>query len=100
VRAALEGTPPEERAARAWAEAVRIMDDEIAVCEAIGGHGLALLRALPRRNETLQVLTHCNAGWLATGAWGTALAPVYKAHAAGLPVHGWVHETPPRAPGT
>ena len=99
VRAALEGAPPEERAARAWAEAVRIMDDEVAVCEAIGGHGLALLRALPRRNETLQVLTHCNAGWLATGAWGTALAPVYKAHAAGIPVHVWVDETRPRAQG-
>jgi len=99
VRAALQGAPPEERAARARAEAVRILEDEVAVCEAIGEHGLALLRALPRRGETLQVLTHCNAGWLATGEWGTALAPVYKAHAAGIPVHVWVDETRPRSQG-
>lgn len=99
VRAALAGASEELRAARAWSEAVKILEDEVAVCEAIGGHGLALLRALPRRGETLQVLTHCNAGWLATGAWGTALAPVYKAQAAGIPVHVWVDETRPRAQG-
>ena len=99
VRAAIADAPPEERRARAWAEAVRVLADEIAVCAAIGGHGLALLRALPRRGETLQVLTHCNAGWLATGAWGTALAPVYKAQAAGIPVHVWVDETRPRSQG-
>jgi methylthioribose-1-phosphate isomerase len=99
VRAAVASGPLSERAARAWAEAVRVLEDEAAVCAAIGEHGLAILRALPRRGDTLQVLTHCNAGWLATGAWGTALAPVYKAHAAGLPVHVWVDETRPRSQG-
>jgi methylthioribose-1-phosphate isomerase len=95
VRRAAEGTAAGERFARAWAEASRILDEDIAMCSSIGDHGLALLRALPRRN----VLTHCNAGWLATGAWGTALAPVYKAHEAGLDVHVWVDETRPRSQG-
>ncbi len=106
VRAALAGARPGDRAACAWDEAQRILSDEIAVCSAIGDHGLALLEALWRarrerdpRAEALHVLTHCNAGWLATGAWGTALAPVYKAREAGIPVHVWVDETRPRGQG-
>ena len=99
VRRAVAEAPAGERAGRAWAEAERVLADEIAVCEAIGEHGLALLRTLPRRGEVFQVLTHCNAGWLATGAWGTALAPVYKAHEAGMKVHVWVDETRPRSQG-
>ncbi|MEP7027608.1 MAG: s-methyl-5-thioribose-1-phosphate isomerase, partial [Candidatus Eisenbacteria bacterium] len=106
VRAALAGAPTGERAARAWAEAQRILTDEIAVCSAIGDHGLALVETLWRARrerdpsaESLHVLTHCNAGWLATGAWGTALAPVYKAREAGIPIHVWVDETRPRGQG-
>ncbi len=104
VRAAIAGAPSGERGPRAWAEAERILADEIAVCGAIGDHGLAVLEPLWRRQEALgatalHVLTHCNAGWLATGAWGTALAPVYKAHEAGIPIHVWVDETRPRGQG-
>jgi methylthioribose-1-phosphate isomerase len=75
------------------------------MCEAIGENGLALLRAIAaarppeRQGEPLNVLTHCNAGWLATVDWGTALAPIYKAHRAGLPIHVWVDETRPRNQG-
>ncbi|GAB5452328.1 MAG: S-methyl-5-thioribose-1-phosphate isomerase [Halioglobus sp.] len=69
-----------------------------ATCERIGNHGLPLLQGLAR-GETLNVMTHCNAGWLATVQWGTALAPIYKAHSAGIPVHVWVSETRPRNQG-
>jgi len=101
---AVVGLPAPERAARARAEAIAICDEDAAACEAIGDHGLPLLReradALGRaRDEPLQILTHCNAGWLATVDWGTALAPIYKAHDAGLPVHVWVDETRPRNQG-
>ncbi|MGH7723859.1 MAG: S-methyl-5-thioribose-1-phosphate isomerase [Candidatus Eiseniibacteriota bacterium] len=110
VRAALESVPARDstaRAARALAEAEAILEEEIATCSRIGDHGLAILerlrsrggRAGGRADERLNVLTHCNAGWLATGGWGTALAPVYKAHAAGLPIHVWVDETRPRGQG-
>ena len=99
VRAAVAPLPAADRFARAWAEASRILDEEVAACAAIGEQGLGVLRALKPRSDTLNVLTHCNAGWLATGAWGTALAPVYKAQEAGLPVHVWVDETRPRSQG-
>jgi methylthioribose-1-phosphate isomerase len=105
MRGVVETVEPAERAQRARAEAVAICNEDVAVCEAIGNHGLALLRTLAvDRNrvdsqEPLHVLTHCNAGWLATVDWGTALAPIYKAHAAGLPVHVWVDETRPRNQG-
>jgi methylthioribose-1-phosphate isomerase len=75
------------------------------MCEAIGNHGLQLLRQLAgarppeRQGQPLNVLTHCNAGWLATVDWGTALAPLYKAHRSGLAVHVWVDETRPRNQG-
>ena len=96
---------PPERAAAARAEAAAIADQDVAMCEAIGGHGLALLQALAaarpseRRADPLNVLTHCNAGWLATVDWGTALAPIYKAHRAGMDIHVWVDETRPRNQG-
>jgi methylthioribose-1-phosphate isomerase len=91
---------PRERRAAAWAFAARLADDDVATHEAIGRHGLGVLRALASRfTRPLQVLTHCNAGWLATVDWGTALAPVYQAHAAGLALHVWVDETRPRNQG-
>ena len=89
------------RAARARDEADRIADEDVGTCEAIGDHGLALFETLAakRQGDPLRILTHCNAGWLATVDWGTALAPIYKAHAAGIPVHVWVDETRPRNQG-
>jgi methylthioribose-1-phosphate isomerase len=89
-----------ERAAAAWREADAIADEDVTTNQAIGRHGLELLRALtPRRPGPLNVLTHCNAGWLATVDWGTALAPVYQAQAEGVDVHVWVDETRPRNQG-
>jgi methylthioribose-1-phosphate isomerase len=88
-----------ERAGAAWREAGRLAEEDVAVCEAIGRHGAALLRGVARRGTELEVLTHCNAGWLATVDWGTALAPVYALHDAGVPVHVWVSETRPRNQG-
>ncbi len=91
---------PGDRADAALALAARICDDEVARCEAIGRHGLAVLEALARdRGRAVRVLTHCNAGWLATVDWGTALAPIYRAHDAGIPVEVWVDETRPRNQG-
>jgi methylthioribose-1-phosphate isomerase len=96
----LRTVPLSERAAVAWAHAARLADEDVATNEAIGRHGLALLRAIePRRPGRLNLLTHCNAGWLATVDWGTALSPVYHADAAGLAVHVWIDETRPRNQG-
>ena len=92
--------PPRHRRDAAWAEAAAICDEDVAINQAIGRHGLDLIRARhQRRSGTLNVMTHCNAGWLATVDWGTALAPVYAAFDAGLPVHVWVSETRPRNQG-
>jgi methylthioribose-1-phosphate isomerase len=92
--------PVRERAAAAWAEADAVAEEDVAQSRAIGRHGLGLLRGLtPRAGETLHVMTHCNAGWLAAVDWGTALAPVYAAFDEGLPVHVWVSETRPRNQG-
>jgi methylthioribose-1-phosphate isomerase len=82
-----------------WAEADAIADEDVAACAAIGDYGLDILRRLVPRHDTLNILTHCNAGWLATVDWGTALAPIYKAHDAGMRLHVWVDETRPRNQG-
>ncbi len=102
MRASLGGTPPDERLTVAYARAAELADRDVATCRAIGEHGLPLLeQAWERggRNAPVQVLTHCNAGWLATVDWGTALAPIYLAHDRGIPVHVWVDETRPRNQG-
>ena len=105
VRRRVEPLPMDERATAAEAEAGAIAEEDVAMCEAIGAHGLEIFQRLAaarpaeRRGEPFQVLTHCNAGWLATVDWGTALAPIYKAHRAGLPLHVWVDETRPRNQG-
>jgi methylthioribose-1-phosphate isomerase len=91
--------PPRDRAARAWTEAVAIADEDAEACAAIGRHGLPLLAGVAARKGRVNVLTHCNAGWLATVDWGTATAPIYAAHDAGIPVHVWVDETRPRNQG-
>jgi methylthioribose-1-phosphate isomerase len=105
VRERLLPLPEAERVAAAREEAGAIAEEDVAMCEAIGEHGLAIFRQLAaarppeRQGEPLNVLTHCNAGWLATVDWGTALAPIYKAHRSGLPIHVWVDETRPRNQG-
>ena len=87
------------RADAAWSEAGKIADEDIAFNLAIGRHGQALLRAIADKKGKVNVLTHCNAGWLATVDVGTALAPIYLAHDAGIPIHVWVDETRPRNQG-
>jgi len=97
----LQPVRPAERAERAFGEAARIADEDVENCRAIGEHGADTIRAIGARKgpEPVQILTHCNAGWLATVDWGTALSPVYVAHDAGIPVHVWVDETRPRNQG-
>jgi methylthioribose-1-phosphate isomerase len=98
----LRDTPPSQRADRAYREAAAMADEDVAACAAIGRHGLRLIEAAAARKpdgRPVQVLTHCNAGWLACVDWGTALAPVYAAHEAGLQVHVYVDETRPRGQG-
>jgi methylthioribose-1-phosphate isomerase len=100
MRRTLRPLPSSERAASAYREAAAVADEDVAVCSSIGDAGIGLIRdAAARSDETVNVLTHCNAGWLATVDWGTALAPIFKAHRAGLPVHVWVDETRPRNQG-
>ncbi|MCR4305261.1 MAG: S-methyl-5-thioribose-1-phosphate isomerase [Gallionella sp.] len=105
MRALLTPLPERERAAAAWKEAARIADEDVAINAAIGKHGSEIIRASyqnkdgQRKNSTVNILTHCNAGWLATVDWGTALAPVYTAFDAGIPLHVWVDETRPRNQG-
>jgi len=97
MQACLAAVPGERRVEMAWAEARAIAGEDVQANAAIGQHGLPLLTALPRR--PLQVMTHCNAGWLATVAHGTAIAPIYAADAEGVPLHVWVSETRPRNQG-
>ncbi len=100
LRALAGVSDPDELTATAWAEAEAIADEDAEACRCIGEHGLALLRR--RHEETgraVNVLTHCNAGWLAFVDHGTATAPIYAAHSAGIPVHVWVDETRPRNQG-
>jgi methylthioribose-1-phosphate isomerase len=93
----LEQTGHDERVQAALEEALAIMEEEADNCEKIGAHGLALIREIAGRKpgEPVNILTHCNAGWLACIEYGTATAPIYKAHDAGIPVHVWVDETRP-----
>ena len=100
MRAVLAPLPITERRTAAWAEAAMICDEDVALNQAIGRHGAPLIAAIAgRRPGPVHVLTHCNAGWLATVDWGTALAPIYTAFDAGVPVHVWVDETRPRNQG-
>jgi methylthioribose-1-phosphate isomerase len=100
LRTLLAPLPPAERAAAAWARAAAIADEDVEVCRSIGQAGAPLIEAVfVRTGRRVNVLTHCNAGWLATVDWGTALAPIYMAHDRGIPVHVWVDETRPRNQG-
>ncbi|HOT82695.1 MAG TPA: S-methyl-5-thioribose-1-phosphate isomerase [Candidatus Defluviicoccus seviourii] len=102
MMATLTPLPVAARAEAAWQRAAVICEEDVATNAAIGRHGLAVLREAwtgKGGQGPLNVLTHCNAGWLATVDWGTALSPVYHAHDAGIPVHVWVDETRPRNQG-
>ena len=94
--------PPSDRAEAAWRRAAEICDEDVEICRSIGDHGLGLIRQAweaAGRDRPVQIMTHCNAGWLATVDWGTATAPIYRAHEEGIPVHVWVDETRPRNQG-
>ena len=100
VRAVLAPLPPPRRADAAWLEATRIADEDVELNRALGRHGADLIAAVhARTRRPVQVLTHCNAGWIATVDFGTALSAVYQAHDASIPVHVWVDETRPRSQG-
>ncbi len=93
---------PSARSAAAYAHAARIADEDVETCRRIGTHGLRLIQAIAARKkpgERVNILTHCNAGWLACVDWGTATSPIYHAHDAGVPLHVWVDETRPRNQG-
>ncbi len=101
MMAAVRNQPADRRVAAAYARASQLCDDDVATNEAIGRHGLTLIEgiAAKKRGATVNVLTHCNAGWLACVDWGTALAPIYMAHDKGIAIHVWVDETRPRNQG-
>ena len=100
MRVAIAPLSPSERPNAAWTRAGEIADEDVAISQRIGRAGLPLIEeAYARTGRTVNILTHCNAGWLATVDWGTATAPIYMAHEAGIPVHIWVDETRPRNQG-
>jgi methylthioribose-1-phosphate isomerase len=100
MRGVLAGVAPEERAEVAFREAALICEADVEQCRAIGLHGFEIIRRFANTpGRVVNILTHCNAGWLACVDWGTALSPIYMAHDAGIPVHVWVDETRPRNQG-
>ncbi|PWK60241.1 S-methyl-5-thioribose-1-phosphate isomerase [Roseicyclus mahoneyensis] len=100
MRGLLAPLPPGERAGAAYARAAAICDEDVEINRRIGEHGVALIAAIAaRKSGPVNILTHCNAGWLATVDWGTATSPIYQAVARGIDVHVWVDETRPRNQG-
>ena len=102
MRLSVQNLPHFERVAAAYRRAAEICDDDVETCRRIGEHGLRLIRDIAARKppgEAVNVLTHCNAGWLACVDWGTATSPIYQAHDAGIRLHVWVDETRPRNQG-
>src|SRR3954468_20545304 len=102
MMAVVRNRPRGERLAAAYRRAAEICDEDVAINQAIGRHGFKLIEEIAGRKqpgERINILTHCNAGWLATVDFGTALAPIYTAHDAGIAVHVWVDETRPRNQG-
>lgn len=91
----------DEKTALAFEKAVRLADEDVSICQSIGKHGLGLIQKISRRKrgKPVNILTHCNAGWLATVDYGTATAPIYLAHNKGIKIHVWVDETRPRNQG-
>ncbi len=102
MRRAVQNLPRSERVAAAYRRAGEICDEDVETCRRIGVHGLQIIEEIAAKKkpgERVDVLTHCNAGWLACVDWGTATSPIYQAHDAGIPVHVWVDETRPRNQG-
>jgi methylthioribose-1-phosphate isomerase len=102
MKGALQGIPKDRRCTVAWARASEIAEADVVINRAIGEHGERLItegRRCKGIAGPVNVLTHCNAGWLAAVDWGTALAPIYRAHDNGIPLHVWVGETRPRNQG-
>ncbi len=102
IKAGIATLTPAERAAAAFAQAGEIAELDIEINQRIGGHGLELIKKIAAKKQpgkAVNILTHCNAGWLATVDWGTATAPIYMAHNADIPIHVWVDETRPRNQG-
>jgi methylthioribose-1-phosphate isomerase len=100
MKKAVKPAPLTERVRTAYAEAARLADEDVETCRLIGHHGQKIIEEIAaRKNGPVDILTHCNAGWLACVDWGTALSPIYHAHNAGVPIHVWVDETRPRNQG-
>ena len=102
MRRAVQNLTRSERVAAAYKRAAAICEEDVETCRRIGEHGLPIIRAIAAKKapgEKVQVLTHCNAGWLACVDWGTATSPIYQAHDVGIPMHVWVDETRPRNQG-
>jgi methylthioribose-1-phosphate isomerase len=102
MRDRLRPQPEDIRGEIAYARAAEVCDEDVAINSAIGDHGLEVIRAIHGSSSgdgPVNILTHCNAGWLATVDWGAALAPIYKAHDLGIPIHVWADETRPRNQG-
>jgi methylthioribose-1-phosphate isomerase len=101
MQSVLRPLPPSARKDAAYTRADDIAEEDVAINQGIARNGLALIEAIAAKKpgEVVNVLTHCNAGWLATVDWGTATAPIYLAHDRGIKVHVWVDETRPRNQG-
>ena len=101
MKTLLEPLPEGDRRDAAYRRAAEICDEDVGINEGIGRHGIDLIRAAAeaKGGAPVNILTHCNAGWLATVDWGTATSPIYRAHNEGIPVHVWVDETRPRNQG-
>ena len=102
IRKAIRNLPREERVAAAYRQAATLCDEDIEACRMIGIHGLRLIEEIAAKKELgdpVNVLTHCNAGWIACVDWGTATSPIYQAHDKGIAMHVWVDETRPRNQG-
>jgi len=101
LKSLLSGISPTDRRSAAYKRAADICNEDVEICSSIGDHGSVLIKEIyEKNNKVVNILTHCNAGWLATVDWGTALAPVYKAFNAGIDLHVWVDETRPRNQGS
>ncbi|MBC7830744.1 MAG: S-methyl-5-thioribose-1-phosphate isomerase [Hyphomicrobium sp.] len=102
MRRAVQNIPHDQRVAAAYKRAAEICDEDVETCRLIGEHGKKLIEDIAAKKGNgakVEVLTHCNAGWLACVDWGTATSPIYQAHDAGVPLHVWVDETRPRNQG-
>jgi methylthioribose-1-phosphate isomerase len=102
IRRTVQSLAMHERAVAASLRAAEIANDDVECCRLIGVHGVKLIEAIAaqKRGETVNILTHCNAGWLACVDWGTATSPIYQAHDKTIGVHIWVDETRPRNQGS